>query len=476
MSFFSSVAFAQTNDRQTAVALYIGTQQYKGEFGDQHFKTENLQAGYGLSVSKFLSPSISAGLMYFNGDMNYSNDHDYILGNISSLNMFLHYKFFNGKMLKENARIGPYLIAGFGASEWKEDLPKSTRFTDAFIPLGIGFRIRISNSISLLLQSEYHFTMRDDYDNAEAVTGKDYFLRSMAGLAFSFGEGKDSDGDRVKDKKDHCPGTPAGIVVDLNGCPLDRDSDGIADFQDTCPEISGERTAKGCPDADHDSIADHEDHCPQLAGPLATVGCPDRDMDEVLDADDACPDVKGLKFLGGCPDQDHDSVPDNKDRCPDVHGIVALQGCPDRDGDGIADNDDACPDSAGIAANKGCPEVKEEVKKIFEQALTGLQFETGKDVIRKSSYSIMNEVVQVMHDHPEYRLVISGHTDNSGKPEKNQELSEKRAAAAKKYLTDKGIEESRISTAGYGDTMPVEDNKTSSGRAKNRRVEFKVVF
>ena len=88
----------------------------------------------------------------------------------------------------------------------------------------------------------------------------------------------------------------------------------------------------------------------------------------------------------------------------------------------------------------------------------------------------MNAVVRVMNDHPEYKLVISGHTDNTGNTLKNQELSEKRAAAAKNYLISKGVEESRITSAGYGDTMPVADNKSSAGRAKNRRVEFKVVY
>ncbi|MBL7694911.1 MAG: OmpA family protein, partial [Ferruginibacter sp.] len=69
---------------------------------------------------------------------------------------------------------------------------------------------------------------------------------------------------------------------------------------------------------------------------------------------------------------------------------------------------------------------------------------------------------------------IDGHTDDVGKDENNQTLSENRAAAVKAYLVSKGIEESRLASAGYGETKPVADNKTAAGRAKNRRVEMSV--
>jgi len=471
-----NLCYAQTADKKTSIAAYGGILQYKGEFGDQFLKTDNPQAAFAISVAQYVSASFNLGLMYTRGDVNFTNGKDFLFGNSSNMNLYLHYKFFNGKILKEKACIGPYLVAGFGTTDWNESQPKKTHFTDAFIPLGAGVRIHISNSLALLLQSEYHFTMSDLYDNTELKKGKDYFLHTLLGLSFSFGEGKDSDGDKVRDKKDHCPATPVGIAVDLHGCPLDRDSDGVADYLDSCPGLPGQLSAKGCPDRDHDSIADQDDHCPDVAGPAETFGCPDRDQDGILDADDACPDVKGLAALNGCPDRDGDSVADKDDECPDEKGIAALHGCPDRDGDGIADKDDLCPDSAGIAANKGCPEIKEEVKKVLEQALTGLQFETGKDKIKKSSFGIMDEVVAVMNAHPEYRLAINGHTDNTGNAAKNMDLSVKRAAAAKNYLIAHGIDGSRMTSNGFGDTIPVADNKSKAGRAMNRRVEFKVVF
>lgn len=142
----------------------------------------------------------------------------------------------------------------------------------------------------------------------------------------------------------------------------------------------------------------------------------------------------------------------------------------------MADIDDRCPNEAGIAANKGCPEVKEEVLKVFTQALTGILFETGKDVIKASSFPILNNVVKVMNDNPVYNLAINGHTDNVGDDAMNLDLSDRRAAAVKKYLVDKGINAARMTSKGFGETMPVADNGTAAERTKNRRVEFKVVF
>lgn len=202
----------------------------------------------------------------------------------------------------------------------------------------------------------------------------------------------------------------------------------------------------------------------------------DRDKDGVPDKEDNCPDEAGLKTLGGCPDRDGDGVADKMDACPDLAGPVDKQGCPDSDGDGIADNVDKCPKVAGVPEMKGCPAIKEETKKLFEKALTGIQFETGSAVIKKSSFGILDQVVTVMSENPAYNLEIHGHTDSQGDDAKNMKLSDDRAASVKKYLTDKGVGATRLRSEGHGETMPVADNKTSAGRAKNRRVEFKVMF
>ena len=202
----------------------------------------------------------------------------------------------------------------------------------------------------------------------------------------------------------------------------------------------------------------------------------DRDKDGIIDKEDACPDEAGVAATNGCPDRDGDGVADEMDACPDKAGPADKQGCPDSDGDGIADHQDKCPTVAGVASMKGCPEINEDVKKLFAKALTGIQFETGKATIKKTSYSILDQVVGVMSDNPSYNLEIHGHTDSQGDDAKNFTLSEQRAASVKSYLEGKAVSAARLKSFGHGEIEPVGDNATSTGRAQNRRVEFKVMF
>jgi outer membrane protein OmpA-like peptidoglycan-associated protein len=81
-----------------------------------------------------------------------------------------------------------------------------------------------------------------------------------------------------------------------------------------------------------------------------------------------------------------------------------------------------------------------------------------------------------MVENPAYLLDINGHTDNVGDSNKNKTLSQNRANAVMNYLVSKGVASNRLKATGFGDTMPVGDNKTTAGKAKNRRVEFKVNF
>ena len=90
------------------------------------------------------------------------------------------------------------------------------------------------------------------------------------------------------------------------------------------------------------------------------------------------------------------------------------------------------------------------------------------------SFKSLNEVATLMAADESLMINIDGHTDITGKPEKNQILSEARAASVKQYLVSKGLAENRATVTGYGDTKPIADNKTAAGRAKNRRTEMTV--
>ena len=293
-------------------------------------------------------------------------------------------------------------------------------------------------------------------------------------LEFGWADKIDSDRDGVRNKRDLCPDTRFGYLVDKNGCIVDADGDGVADNVDRCPDTpKGVKVdSVGCPlDTDKDGVADYLDKCPDTPKgfKVDAKGCPiDSDQDGVVDERDKCPDTpKGIKVdVNGCPiDSDQDGVPDHLDNCPDTpQGVrVNQNGCPiDSDQDGVPDYLDKCP------------EIKAETKQVFEKALHGVQFQTGKAVIKTSSYGILNEVADIMVQNPDYHLLINGHTDSQGSEASNLTLSQKRADAVKNYLGRKGVSADRITANGFGETQPIADNETAEGRALNRRVEFLV--
>jgi outer membrane protein OmpA-like peptidoglycan-associated protein len=225
-------------------------------------------------------------------------------------------------------------------------------------------------------------------------------------------------------------------------------------------------------DTDNDGIIDAEDKCPTVAGKKEFNGCPDTDSDGITDTEDKCPDVAGIKAFDGCPDTDSDGIKDSEDECPTEKGTAVLKGCPDTDGDGVADKNDKCINTPGPAENEGCPKVTEKILKRLNFAAQAIQFQSGKDAIKTASYKQLDEVVKILNEYEDYQLVIDGHTDNTGKADKNKILSEKRAAAVKAYVIQKGIDASRLIAAGYGDAKPLVANTTAVNKAKNRRVEL----
>ena len=105
-------------------------------------------------------------------------------------------------------------------------------------------------------------------------------------------------------------------------------------------------------------------------------------------------------------------------------------------------------------------------------AAENIFFETAKSTLLPKSFPKLNDVVIILKDNASFKLQIDGHTDFVGNDAYNQTLSEQRAASVRAYLISKGIDENRISSAGYGESRPVADNNTAAGKAKNRRVEM----
>jgi len=263
---------------------------------------------------------------------------------------------------------------------------------------------------------------------------------------------------------------------------LDRDKDGVPDNVDACPDVPGPAATQGCPDTDGDGILDKDDKCPTVKGFAKYLGCPipDTDKDGINDEEDKCPTVPGVARYQGCPipDTDKDGINDEEDKCPTVPGVARYQGCPipDTDGDGINDEEDRCPNLPGVRENQGCPVIPEAIKKRINLAAKNILFETGKSILRPSSFKGLNDVAKIMQEYPDVELAIDGHTDNVGSDEMNQTLSDNRANSVKTYLVNKGVAESRITATGHGETMPVADNKTAAGRQQNRRSELTLSY
>jgi outer membrane protein OmpA-like peptidoglycan-associated protein len=242
----------------------------------------------------------------------------------------------------------------------------------------------------------------------------------------------------------------------------------VADVDPPSPNkrFKNERFAEHGADRDHDKIPDDIDLCPD-----------EPEDGKPPNPDDGCPAL---------PDRDGDGIPDNVDKCPDVpedfDGIQDADGCPedDADKDGIPDAQDACPKEPGEPdpdpKKNGCPKFIRRISGSTEiQLLKNIEFATGKAIILQKSFPIVDEVVRLLKVNTDIKhLAIEGHTDNRGSDDLNEKLSNDRAHAVLKYITEHGIEAGRLSAQGYGPKRPIADNNTNDGRQRNRRVEFHI--
>ncbi len=342
------------------------------------------------------------------------------------------------------SRVNPFITGGLG---WlKSDIDNSIESNDLDVNAGLGLRVFLSSALAVRLDARYVY--------AEVQSLRQHNYEGALGLSYLFGgqAPKDSDGDGVKDRKDACPNTASGALVDVKGCPGDDDQDGVFNGIDQC---SG--TAKGMP--------------------IDQKGCPlDTDGDQVPDGLDACPNtIKNAKVdAKGCPlDKDMDGVSNEVDECPNSPlGLkVNEKGCAlDSDGDAITDNLDQCPDTAlGVKVDeKGCPLVTKS-----RGVLQGVTFVSGSAELALDSRTILDDVAKDLNEFENVKVEVQGHTDSVGSVAINTALSQKRAEAVREYLILKGVNATRIEAKGYGPSMPITENKTKTGRAKNRRVELK---
>lgn len=164
-------------------------------------------------------------------------------------------------------------------------------------------------------------------------------------------------------------------------------------------------------------------------------------------------------------DSDGDGIPDDRDKCPGTPrgAVVDASGCdPDPDGDGVRREDDLCPNTpAGVVVNQqGC------------WIIGKILFRYNDAHVQKKFKKEMKKVAEALGKYPAMKVEIQGHADSAGTNEYNDKLSLRRATSVKKSLLALGLSSERLSTAGFGEARPLNDNKTAKKRALNRRVEI----
>ncbi len=155
---------------------------------------------------------------------------------------------------------------------------------------------------------------------------------------------------------------------------------------------------------------------------------------------------------------------------PAVDNAVPAMVETDGDGDGVPDHRDDCPNTEpGVAVDdRGCA-----LPIILDSAMLNFAFDSA--VLPSNAADSLQAFVNYIKRYPDATFEVAGHADSTGPESYNQGLSERRAAAVAGYLESQGVPPGRLRVVGYGELEPIASNETESGRARNRRVEVRVI-
>ncbi len=386
-----------------------------------------------------------------------------------------------------DARTSPFFMIGAGVSRFSTPgIHETSSFGAHF---GIGIRHMVTERLAVRLEGRMQ---GEQFEELRPGNNPAYNGAATLGLSyFTAGRSRhDADGDGVIDRRDRCPDTPRGAIVDERGCPRDSDHDGVVDGIDRCPNTPANTPVDqfGCArDTDGDGVADNIDRCPNTPANtrVDASGCPiviDTDRDGVPDSMDRCPNSPAGSLVDehGCPrDSDADGVPDNLDRCPNTppNTRVDANGCtviPDTDKDGVPDDRDRCPNSpVGKPVDSvGCTIIALPAN-AADQMVLRVQFVTNRATLVRASTVVLDSVATAILASPGSLWEVQGFTDTRGTVRANQLLSQARAQAVVDYLVSKGVARSSMTATGFASQRAVGSNRTAEGQAANRRVQLR---
>ncbi|PLX75202.1 MAG: hypothetical protein C0615_08095 [Desulfuromonas sp.] len=349
----------------------------------------------------------------------------------------------------------PYFV--FGAGGIIVDVDGQDEDEDLLANYGFGFKYFVSDKTALIADVR-HFVRFAAHKEGSSIKSDDEFnnVVTSLGVTFQFGGSEldsprtvDTDRDGVIDSLDRCPGTAFRAEVDADGCPVDADGDGVRDVEDDCPntEYGAVVNSVGC-SPDQANVRLREDLKQPRNDVTVTAGM-DSDGDSVLDADDHCPNTPyGVKVSPeGCG--------------PDDVSIEMRHG------------------EAGQAVMIGMErpaQLEKSAVADLESAGLMIEFAANGSSIHPRYFDDLRSIAAYLGSHPDARLMVEGHTDSTGSAQGNQKLSQHRADTVRWILVrDFGADAKRIIAKGFGETQPIADNDTQTGRAINRRVILKLM-
>lgn len=516
LSIIATNAYSQSKSEPWTLGIHVGAQQYNGELGNQFFDFVDHYNGLaGFSIGHYLGSSFDLGIDVTIGDIKFyeelPNGNLWSEYDMQQANVHLRYNF-----LKEESKVRPFIFAGLGIMRFKGS--NYDEIQTALPAAGGGLNIAITENVSFRYQNTFLLSNADDIDMRES-DGNESYLQTTIGISTALVKTQDEDQDGVSDKNDKCPGTVPGTKVNKEGCPVDRDADGVLNEEDKCPDVAGKVELAGCPDSDNDGIVDAEDACPNKAGTKEMGGCPDTDEDGIADNVDKCPEEAGTAEREGCPEPvsvekmgmyTYNKLPLKNGTLViyDENGVAVDTVFTDQTGiftysnldpdknysirpinfDGDDNNidiylvdEDGNKTHGTTKTDDGSfvfKEEKEENKKPLPKAissdlLTNIMFNSNSSSINIKYYKQLDALAKALKE-SNTKILVEGHADSSGPLDFNNRLAKKRAERVKAYLVRKGVKSDMIEDIGKGITEPIEDNSTTQGRTKNRRVELEI--